>query len=166
MAERKVAINRRVRLVDRFSRLALVRRAFELPSEVYAEVFVEPPIVGLEEIFQPAPGRRIHALLVGAPVTLTGKIPGLRLLVGQIEELEDELAWSSVGSRRSPRFLLDCQTVEIPLRRETAAAIDDKVKSAPWASSFKDEGHSRTRFNPSSGRGPSEVLLCSGDPKP
>ena len=31
-----------------------------LPPEIYAEIFVKPLVVGLEVIFQPPPGSRVH----------------------------------------------------------------------------------------------------------
>src|SRR5215212_1806051 len=41
-----------------------------LPSEVHAEVVVEPPVVRLEVLLQPTPGSRVHLLFVAALVDL------------------------------------------------------------------------------------------------
>ena len=46
-----------------------------LPSEVHAEVVVEPPVVRLEVLLQPTPDRRVHLLIlarVALPLELRG----------------------------------------------------------------------------------------------
>src|SRR5687767_92076 len=76
------------------------KRHSPLPAEVYAEEVVEPPVVRLEVLFQPAPGRRVHLLLIAASValdavvlvfvTLTAGLCGFGSPVGQIEEIFDQ----------------------------------------------------------------------------
>ena len=48
------------------------RASVPLPTEVHAEVLVEPAFVRLEELFQAPPGRRGHLLLVAAFVDIKG----------------------------------------------------------------------------------------------
>jgi hypothetical protein len=41
----------------------IAERFPNLPTEIHAQVFVEPPVVRLEDTLQPSPGGRVHRLI-------------------------------------------------------------------------------------------------------